>query len=95
MSFTSTQPAWLTSQYFQAGTELIFDTLTGNDQNPEYITTFSHSFTGTPQLAYGIKNYRGNDYMGIEQFELNKIAANALAFSLEVIIAGTTNIWVL
>ena len=62
---SSTAPSWVTSSYLQAGTETIFDTLTGNDENPEFVVTFRTALSGVPRLAYGIKNYRGNDYMGI------------------------------
>jgi Ca2+/Na+ antiporter len=56
---TSVTPTWLTSTYFRAGNEKVIAVLTGNTSTPQYTFTYSSALTGTPSLAYGIKNYRG------------------------------------
>ena len=66
--YAEADPVWLTSDFFRAGNEDVINTLTGNDQTPEYTFHFSSSLPGVPNLAYGIKNYIGNDYMGQERF---------------------------
>ena len=60
--FNSAAPLWLTSDYFRAGNENVIDTLTGNNVTPTFTFLFSSALPGLPFLAYGIKNYRGNDY---------------------------------
>ena len=62
--YISEPPVWLTSPYFRAGNEDVIATLTGSDSTPTYTFTFSSALPGVPNLAYGIKNYIGNDYMG-------------------------------
>jgi len=59
-NFTSANPTWLTSPYFRAGNERVIRTLTGNSTTPQYTFTFSSALPGLPNLAYGIKNYKGN-----------------------------------
>lgn len=63
-SYLSAAPVWLTSNFFRAGNEDVIATLTGSDKTPEYTFTFSSALPGVPNLAYGIKNYIGNDYLG-------------------------------
>ena len=50
---------------------------------------------GVPSLAYGIKNYEGNDYMGQEIFEIRREDLTASTFRVSVQIYGVTNIWIL
>jgi hypothetical protein len=64
-NYTSVPPTWLTSPYFRAGSQAVITTLTGNDQTPVFTFTFSSPLTGIPNLAYGIKNYRGKP-LGIQ-----------------------------
>jgi hypothetical protein len=59
-TYASVPPTWLTSPYFRAGHQAVIQTLTGNNQTPTFTFTFSSALTGSPDLAYGIKNYRGN-----------------------------------
>jgi hypothetical protein len=59
-SYTATSPTWLTSAYFRAGNENVIIKKTGNNTTPTYTFTFSSALSGTPNLAYGVKNYRGN-----------------------------------
>jgi hypothetical protein len=58
-NYTSAAPKWLTSPYFRAGNEAVIKVLTGNNTTPTYTFTFSSALPGLPNLAYGIKNYRG------------------------------------
>ena len=62
--FAQAAPVWLTSDFFRANNENVINRLTGSNETPEYTFTFSSSLPGIPYLAYGIKNYIGNDYMG-------------------------------
>ena len=59
-SYTSVSPTWLTSSYFRAGNQIIISSATGNSSKPSFVFTFSSALSGIPNLAYGIKNYRGN-----------------------------------
>jgi hypothetical protein len=61
-NYTTSSPQWLTSSYFRAGNEAVIQTLTGNNTTPTYTFTFSSALPGLPNLAYGIKNYRGISY---------------------------------
>jgi len=58
-SYGSSQPIWITSPYFRAGNDKVISTMTGNTSKPTYTFTFSSPLSGIPNLAYGIKNYRG------------------------------------
>lgn len=58
-SYDSVAPKWLTSPYFRAGNQAVIATLTGNSVTPTFTFTFSSALTADPNLAYGIKNYRG------------------------------------
>lgn len=63
-NYTTAEPQWLTSPFFRAGNEAVIRTLTGNNTTPTYTFTFSSALPGLPNLAYGIKNYRGiNDFI--------------------------------
>ena len=94
-AFTTASPVWLTSEYFRAGNEYVISTLTGNDQTPRFTFTYSSPLPGIPYLAYGLKNYRGNDYFGVEQFEIRREGLTAATFSVAVQIYGSTYIWML
>ena len=91
--FNSATPLWLTSDYFRVGNEYVIDTLTGNNVTPTFTFHFSSALPGLPYLAYGIKNYRGNDYFGVEQFEIRRAALTSSTYTVAVQIFGTTNIW--
>lgn len=58
-SFLTQSPIWKTSIYFRAGQENVINTLTGNDQTPNYTFTFSSALSGMPYIAYGIGKYQG------------------------------------
>ena len=64
-NYTSVPPTWLTSPYFRAGNQAVITTLTGNNLTPVFTFTFSSPLTGIPNIAYGIKNYRGKP-LGIQ-----------------------------
>ena len=59
-SFTTSDPVWLTSSFMRAGFENVIKTLTGSSYDPIYTFTFSSALPDIPNLAYGIKQYRGN-----------------------------------
>lgn len=58
-SFLSSNPTWLTSNYFRANNQEVISTLTGNNVLPNFTFIYSSPCNGTPSLGYGIKNYRG------------------------------------
>lgn len=59
-NYTSSDPTWLTSPFFRAGYEDVIKVFTGsNVPSTDYTFTFSSALPGIPNLAYGIKNYRG------------------------------------
>lgn len=58
-SYLSVEPTWLTSPYFRAGSQKIISSATGNSSKPAFVFTFSSALSGVPNLAYGVKNYRG------------------------------------
>lgn len=59
-NYTSVPPTWLTSPYLRAGYEGVITSYTGsNVPSTSYTFTFSSALPGIPNLAYGIKNYRG------------------------------------
>ena len=60
-AYNTTAPVWITSPLFRAGDKRVIDfNLTGSGTNPRYVFTYSSSLTGVPNLAYGIKAYRGS-----------------------------------
>jgi hypothetical protein len=59
-AYNSETPTWLTSPYFRAGNNKVISTTTGAGAKPTYTFTFSSPLSGIPNLAYGVKNYRGN-----------------------------------
>lgn len=69
-------PVWVTNSYVQAGNNNVINSLTGNSVTPTHTFPFNISFSGVPNLGYGIKAYKGtiyniytgNDYFGEEQF---------------------------
>ena len=73
----------------------MINTLTGSDKTPEYTFTFSSPLPGVPKLAYGVKNYKGNDYLGQERFEIRRISLTDSTFRVAVQIYGVTNIHIL
>ena len=93
--FGAEPPQWLTSTYFRAGNEDVIATLTGNKSTPTYTFTFSSPLPGVPNLAYGIKDYEGDDYTGQEIFEIRREQLTASTFTVSVQIFGVTNIWTL
>lgn len=62
-AYNTTQPTWVTSPYFRAGNNKVISTTTGAGSKPTYTFTFSSALSGVPNLAYGIKNYRGNSIL--------------------------------
>lgn len=59
-TFQTQQPTWVTSPFFRANNEDVISTLTGSNVTPQYTFTFSSALPGLPNLAYGIKGYRGS-----------------------------------
>jgi hypothetical protein len=62
-AFLSQTPKWLTSPYFIADNQAVISVLTGSGQTPSYQFIYSTAFLNTPNIAYGIKNYRGSDVL--------------------------------
>ena len=62
---------------------------------PTYTFTFSSPLPGIPNLAYGIKDYEGDDYTGQEYFEIRREQLTASTFTVSIQIFGVTNIWTL
>lgn len=58
-AYNSTGPTWLPSPYFRAGNNRVIITKTAAGQQTYYTFTFSSALSGIPNLAYGVKNYRG------------------------------------
>jgi len=58
-AYTSVSPIWLTSSYMRAGSRDVIATLTGSAIDPTYVFVFSSPLPGVPNLAYGIRRYRG------------------------------------
>jgi hypothetical protein len=58
-AYNSTGPTWLPSPYFRAGNNRVITTKTAAGQQTYYTFTFSSALSGIPNLAYGVKNYRG------------------------------------
>jgi hypothetical protein len=69
--------------------------LTGEAIDPIYTFTFSSALPDVPNLAYGIRRYRGADYLGVEQFEIRRLDLTASTFTVQVDIIGTTNLYIL
>ena len=92
---TSVAPIWLTSNYMRAGNEDVIRVLTGEAIDPIYTFTFSSALPGIPNLAYGIRRYRGADWFGVEQFEIRRLGLTATTFTVQVDIIGTTNLYIL
>lgn len=61
-SYSVAAPVWITSPYFRAGNQKLISSRTGNNTTPTFTFTFSSSLSGVPNLAYGIKNYRGDKF---------------------------------
>ncbi len=59
-SYVAVSPTWLTSPYFRASNQKVINSNTNSASTPTYAFTFSSAMTGIPNLAYGIKSYRGN-----------------------------------
>jgi hypothetical protein len=59
-AYKSVGPMWLTSSYMRAGNQDVISTKTGSSVDPIYVFTFSSPLPGVPNLAYGIRGYRGN-----------------------------------
>ena len=58
-TYISAVPIWLTSKFMRAGNEDVIKELTGEAIDPIYTFTFSSALPGIPNLAYGIRRYRG------------------------------------
>ena len=58
-AYNSVAPLWLTSKFMRAGNEDVIKELTGEAIDPIYTFTFSSALPGIPNLAYGIRRYRG------------------------------------
>jgi hypothetical protein len=59
---TSVSPTWTPNPYFEAKTAAIKSDITWSfgSGNPQTVpVTFTKTYTVIPQLAFGIKNYRG------------------------------------
>jgi hypothetical protein len=67
--------------------------LTGSAIDPIHTFTFSSALPGIPNLAYGIKEYKGNDGLGEEIFEIRKLSLTTTSFTVQVDIVGVTNIY--
>jgi hypothetical protein len=61
-TYSSVAPVWLTSKFMRAGNEDVIKELTGQAIDPIYTFTFSSALPGIPNLAYGIRRYRGTFY---------------------------------
>lgn len=59
-AYNSVAPVWLTSKFMRAGNEDVIKVLTGEAIDPIYTFTFSSALPGIPNLAYGIRRYRGS-----------------------------------
>ena len=62
-AYTTDLPIWVTSPLFRAGHNAVISSFTGSGTNPQYIFTFSSPLSGVPNLAYGIKGYRGTTFL--------------------------------
>lgn len=66
-------PTWVTSPYAQAGSRFLINANAtgvkiGNASTPTATITFATAFLATPNLAYGVDNYEGDDYIAIEMY---------------------------
>ena len=61
LAYTTTDPVWLTSPFMRASNQNVIATLTGSAIDPIHTFTFSSALPGIPNLAYGIKWYKGYD----------------------------------
>jgi len=59
-AYNTVTPVWLSSPLFRAGNNAVITNYTGASSLPQYTFTFSTALSGIPNLAYGIKGYRGN-----------------------------------
>jgi hypothetical protein len=62
--YDEVEGTWLSSSYFRAGNENVINHLTGAGEEVTYTFLFSSALSAVPNLAYGLKNYIGNDYLG-------------------------------
>ena len=60
-AYQTALPVWLTSPLFRAGNNAVISNFTGSATNPQYTFTFSTALSDIPNLAYGIKGYRGKE----------------------------------
>ena len=67
--YDSVKPVWLTSNYMRAGNENVISQLTGQAIDPIYTFTFSSALPGVPNLAYGIRRYRGIFFFNLRYFQ--------------------------
>jgi len=64
-----------------------------NATNPITATfPFQKTYTQVPQLAFGIKNYRGSDKLLAENFAISRQGLDQTSFTIYTMIEGTTNI---
>lgn len=62
-SATSVNPIWISSPYFESSSSNIKTnilTILGSANPITYTTNFVKTYSQIPQLAYTVKNYRGN-----------------------------------
>lgn len=57
--YSSVAPSWVTSNFMRAGSQDVIATPTGKSVDPIFTFVFSSPLPGTPNLAYGIRKYRG------------------------------------
>lgn len=52
-------PTWVTSNYVQASSKVIFSTFTPSGTVYTSTFTFAYAFSGLPKIGYGFKCYKG------------------------------------
>ena len=55
----SIPPTWVTSNYVQASSKVIFSSFTPSGTVYTSTFTFGYSFSGLPKIGYGFKCYKG------------------------------------
>lgn len=94
-------PTWLASQYVKADSARIIDGYAaghtiGTGTAPTATMPFpGTAFTQIPNLGYGITQYVGSDSLYNEKYEITRTSLTGSAFSVLVVITGSTYLWLL
>lgn len=87
--------AWATNPYFRADNAKVINSNTNGGTTRTNTFWFSSWMSGTPQVAYGIKSFKGTNRLFDTNFEIKQMSLSSWSFRVSVELFGASRMWML